>query len=89
MSTILAAEFFRWEFATAVACAVIGVDPFDEPNVTESKHNTKRLLDAYEVNGEFARDHETRAAHGQISKFLRQAKARRLHRDSGVSADQR
>jgi glucose-6-phosphate isomerase len=37
-------EFFRWEFATAVAGAVLGVDPFDEPNVTESKRNTERVL---------------------------------------------
>jgi transaldolase/glucose-6-phosphate isomerase len=71
----LAAEFFRWEFATAVAGAVIGVNPFDEPNVTESKNNTKRLLDSFVADGDFARDQETRAAHGQISKFLRSAKA--------------
>jgi transaldolase/glucose-6-phosphate isomerase len=40
----LGGEFFRWEFATAVAGAVLGVDPFDEPNVTESKRNTERVL---------------------------------------------
>ncbi|MBI2458062.1 MAG: bifunctional transaldolase/phosoglucose isomerase [candidate division NC10 bacterium] len=38
------AEFFRWEFATAVAGAVLGVNPFDQPNVQESKDNTKQLL---------------------------------------------
>jgi transaldolase / glucose-6-phosphate isomerase len=70
----LAAEFFRWEFATAVAGAVLGVNPFDEPNVTESKNNTKRLLDSFVADGDFPRDHDTRAAHGQISKFLRSAK---------------
>jgi len=47
----LGAEFFRWEFATAVAGAVLGVNPFDEPNVTESKHNTARLLEAYRQDG--------------------------------------
>ena len=47
----LGAEFFRWEFATAVAGAVLGVNPFDEPNVTESKHNTARLLDDYRHDG--------------------------------------
>jgi hypothetical protein len=41
----LGAEFFRWEFATAVAGAVLGVNPFDEPNVTESKENTERVLE--------------------------------------------
>ncbi len=40
----LGAEFFRWEFATAIAGAVIGVNPFDEPNVTEAKEQTKALL---------------------------------------------
>jgi glucose-6-phosphate isomerase len=40
----LAGEFFRWEVATAMAGMVLGVNPFDEPNVTESKEQTKRLL---------------------------------------------
>ena len=37
----LGAEFFRWEFATAVAGAVLGINPFDEPNVSEAKEKTK------------------------------------------------
>lgn len=40
----LGAEFFRWEFATAVAGAVLRINPFDQPNVAESKENTKRVL---------------------------------------------
>jgi glucose-6-phosphate isomerase/transaldolase/glucose-6-phosphate isomerase len=40
----LGAEFFRWELATAVAGHVLDIDPFDEPNVTESKENTNRVL---------------------------------------------
>jgi transaldolase/glucose-6-phosphate isomerase len=47
----LAAEFFRWEFATAVAGAHLGIDPFDEPNVQESKDNTKAVLQQYEDSG--------------------------------------
>jgi hypothetical protein len=47
----LGAEFFRWEFATAVAGAVLGINPFDEPNVTESKDNTKRVLDEFRHSG--------------------------------------
>jgi len=43
----LGAEFFRWEFATAVAGAILGINPFDQPNVQESKDNTKRLLEEY------------------------------------------
>ena len=37
-------EFFRWEFATAVAGAVLRINPFDQPNVAESKANTKAVL---------------------------------------------
>jgi hypothetical protein len=47
----LAGEFYRWEAATAFAGALLGIDPFDEPNVQESKDATKRLLDALERDG--------------------------------------
>jgi glucose-6-phosphate isomerase/transaldolase/glucose-6-phosphate isomerase len=40
----LGREFMRWEVATAIAGHVLGIDPFDEPNVAESKENTKRVL---------------------------------------------
>lgn len=40
----LGAEFFRWEFATAVAGAGLGINPFDEPNVKEAKDRTSALL---------------------------------------------
>ncbi|MGZ7041478.1 MAG: bifunctional transaldolase/phosoglucose isomerase, partial [Thermoanaerobaculia bacterium] len=39
--------FFLWEFATAVAGAIIGIDAFDQPNVQESKDNTKKLLEEF------------------------------------------
>ncbi len=47
----LAGEFFRWEYATAIAGRLLGINPFDEPNVTESKENTARLLAYYQANG--------------------------------------
>lgn len=47
----LGAEFFRWEFATAVAGHLLGIHPFDQPNVQESKDNTNRVLDAYQSTG--------------------------------------
>jgi hypothetical protein len=47
----LGAEFFRWEFATAICGAVLGINPFDEPNVTESKDNTRRVLEAFRRGG--------------------------------------
>jgi len=44
--TELAGEFLRWEIATAVMGAVLDVDPFDEPNVSESKDKTRALISA-------------------------------------------
>ena len=41
-------EFFRWEMATAVAGAIIGIDPFDQPDVEASKNKTRALTDDYE-----------------------------------------
>ena len=37
-------EFFRWEMATAVAGYVLGINPFDQPNVDEAKDATKEIL---------------------------------------------
>ncbi len=47
----LAAEFIRWEIATAAAGWVLEIDPFDQPNVQESKDNTKRLLAEHQARG--------------------------------------
>jgi transaldolase/glucose-6-phosphate isomerase len=41
----LGAEFFRWEFATAVAGAVMQINPFDQPNVQEAKDRTNAILE--------------------------------------------
>ncbi len=47
----VAQQFFLWEFATAVAGAVIGINPFDQPDVEASKIETKKLTDAYAATG--------------------------------------
>jgi glucose-6-phosphate isomerase/transaldolase/glucose-6-phosphate isomerase len=47
----LGAEFFRWEFATAIAGHILGIHPFDQPNVQESKDNTGRVLKEVEIKG--------------------------------------
>ena len=49
----ICAECFRWEFATIVAAAVLGVNPFNQPDVEASKLETKRLTKAYERTGKF------------------------------------
>ena len=55
-SHALGAEFFRWEFATAVAGAVLGVNPFDQPDVEAAKVVTRRLAAEYEQRGTLADD---------------------------------
>jgi transaldolase/glucose-6-phosphate isomerase len=50
-ATAIGQEFFRWEIATAIAGAVIGIDPFDQPDVEASKVKTRALTDAYEETG--------------------------------------
>jgi len=47
----LGAEFFRWEIATAVAGSIIGIDPFDQPDVEASKTETRKLTTQYEQTG--------------------------------------
>jgi glucose-6-phosphate isomerase/transaldolase/glucose-6-phosphate isomerase len=51
----LAAEFFRWEFATAMAGHYLGIHPFDQPNVQESKENTSRVLEHVKAHGQLPR----------------------------------
>jgi hypothetical protein len=42
----LGQEFFRWEFATAVAGSILGINPFDQPDVQSAKDKTKEVLDS-------------------------------------------
>ncbi|HET9906952.1 MAG TPA: hypothetical protein VFQ23_09930, partial [Anaerolineales bacterium] len=46
------AEMYRWEIATAIACSVVGVNAFDQPNVETSKKLTKAKIAEYQANGE-------------------------------------
>jgi transaldolase/glucose-6-phosphate isomerase len=47
----LGGEFFRWEFATAAAGSIIGIDPFDQPDVEDAKIAARKLTDAYDESG--------------------------------------
>ncbi len=49
----LGEEFLRWEIATAVASSILGVDAFDEPNVTEAKQATQAVLERVAAEGRF------------------------------------
>jgi transaldolase/glucose-6-phosphate isomerase len=50
-SYALGQEFFRWEMATAVAGSVMGINPFDQPDVEAAKVATRKLTDEYEEKG--------------------------------------
>jgi transaldolase / glucose-6-phosphate isomerase len=52
----LGQEFFRWEMATAVAGSIIGINPFDQPDVEASKVKTRELTAAYEQTGALPAD---------------------------------
>jgi len=60
----LGAEFFIWEFATAIAGALLEINPFDQPNVQESKDNTNSLLEEFKQNGKLPEQELIAAAAG-------------------------
>ncbi|MGI8744658.1 MAG: bifunctional transaldolase/phosoglucose isomerase [Bryobacteraceae bacterium] len=53
----LGQEFFRWEFATAVAGSILGINAFNQPDVEASKVATRRLTSEYEKTGKLAGEH--------------------------------
>jgi transaldolase/glucose-6-phosphate isomerase len=61
-------QFYLWEIATAAAGAVLGIDAFDQPNVQESKDNTKRLLAEFGAEGKFS-EPEPRVRTGDVLVF--------------------
>ncbi len=87
----IGAEMFRWEIATVVACSIIGVNAFDQPNVESSKKLTKAKIAEFQKKGKLK---ESKPAWKQdgvsvfsptavtgaslavvLSKFLKKAKA--------------
>lgn len=60
----LGQEFFRWEIATAVAGAILGINPFNQPDVEASKIVTKELTSAYEESGALPPEEPLFAADG-------------------------
>ena len=60
----LGQEFFRWEMATAVAGSIIGINPFDQPDVEASKVKTRDLTAAYEKTGSLPAEQPFFAADG-------------------------
>jgi glucose-6-phosphate isomerase len=64
----LGAEFFLWEMATAFAGWRLGINPFDQPNVQESKDATKALLEEYKQDGKLP-EQRSLASDGQLTVY--------------------
>jgi transaldolase / glucose-6-phosphate isomerase len=64
----LGAEFFVWEMATAFAGWRLGINPFDQPNVQESKDATRALLEGYKREGKLA-EQKALASDGQLTVY--------------------
>jgi glucose-6-phosphate isomerase len=62
----LGQEFFRWEFAVAVAGSILGINPFDQPDVQAAKDRTKQVLDSG--------DEPSLEPEGSVEELLAQAK---------------
>ena len=66
----MGAEFYRWEMATAIAGAVLGINPFDQPNVQAAKDMTEGVLAQFESRGKLPE----MAASGSLQGLLADAK---------------
>jgi hypothetical protein len=83
----LGGEFMRWEIATATAAAILGIDPFDEPNVAEAKQATQSVLEGFLVSGRFPADPPIAAAEGLEAHAPESLVARcRLHTPAPAGA---
>lgn len=78
----LGQEFFRWEVATAVAGAVLGINPFDQPDVESAKVAARALTSTYEAEGSLPAAEPFLEQSG-IQLFAAPDHARRLLRSSG------
>ncbi|HMJ08759.1 MAG TPA: hypothetical protein VK468_07120, partial [Pyrinomonadaceae bacterium] len=76
-------EFFRWEFATAVAGWIMGINPFNQPDVESAKIEARKLTDEYEKQGKLP-DEKPFFEDGGISLFSGEAYAERLQ---GLTGD--
>jgi glucose-6-phosphate isomerase/transaldolase/glucose-6-phosphate isomerase len=72
----LGGEFLRWEIATAIAGSILGIDAFDQPNVQESKDNTKKVLATFKSRGKLptVETVTTSKAKAGVASLLKQAK---------------
>jgi transaldolase/glucose-6-phosphate isomerase len=83
----IGAEFVRWEVATAIAGAVLGIDPFDQPNVEEAKQLTRDVLARHERGEDEGARPPTPIATGNGLALYGDAALRLTTGDGGVTAE--
>ena len=81
----LGAEFMRWEIATAVAGAILRINPFDEPNVQQAKDATRGILQGYKATHEMPASAPDRTLPGDI-ELTPSAAARDMLHGQGADA---
>ena len=69
----LGGQFFLWEMATAIAGYVLGVNPFDQPNVEATKKQTRKMLQEWQTTGKLPAAEMSPPDADALSDFLRQA----------------
>ena len=69
----LGAEFYRWEYATAIVGQILGIHPFDQPDVQGAKDQTVSVLDQYQRDGSLPRPQPEKF--GQLAHLLENSRA--------------
>jgi glucose-6-phosphate isomerase len=69
----LGGQFFLWELATAVASHLLGINPFDQPNVESAKIRAREMVAAYQENGELPQGDTGVLSKETLEDFLNQA----------------
>ena len=75
----LGQEFFRWEFATAIAGAIMEINPFNQPDVESAKIEAKKLTEEFEKTGELPKEEPFFTEDG-ISLFTSEEYAKKLEK---------
>lgn len=71
----LGGQFFLWEMATTVAGHLLGINPFDQPNVESAKQLAREMVRAYKDNGALPEDYPSPLTNDSLAQFLVQARA--------------
>jgi hypothetical protein len=69
----LGAQFFLWEMATAVAGHIMGIHPFDQPNVESAKKRATAMVNAYQETGQLPQSDAEKLTRETVAEFLSQA----------------